>query len=100
MIASQAEWRLTLLQGTGRRVLADLLDICHFGCMLNFENPAMIAEYNVGVAVLARLGIFGAKTRDEVINALCTVVPEKEEKDEKIAGSRVLTAGIDGFSGE
>ena len=94
MIASQEEWRLELLTPIGRKILMDLLTICHFGCTLNPDNPAMIAEYNVGVTVLANLGIFGADTREEVINALCTVVPKKEEEDEKDFGSSVLTVGL------
>jgi|WetSurSiteA1Bulk_404760.scaffolds.fasta_scaffold01891_2 hypothetical protein len=41
----------------GREVLADILYRTHWGSTLDAENKIQIAEYNVGVYILARAGI-------------------------------------------
>lgn len=88
----QEKYRKTLLEGFGREVLADLLQLCHFGETLDPDNKAQVAEYNVGISVLANLGVFSANTLDVVIEALGNIIPEKEEEDEKDYGS--LDRGI------
>lgn len=71
----------------GKEVLGDILSTCHFGCTLDPDNPAQVGEYNVGVTVLAKMGVFSAGTLNEVIEALTNIIPEKEEgKDEKAFG--------------
>ena len=61
----------------GREVLADILTECHFGSTLNPDNPAQVAEHNIGVMILAKCGIFGPGTRVNVINALCNIIPRQ-----------------------
>ena len=63
----------------GREVLADILAECHFGTTLNPDNKVQIAEYNVGIMILAKCGILGPITRTDVINALCNVTPKTKE---------------------
>lgn len=76
----QAKYRIAFIGGIGQDVLNDiLLDICHFGLTLDPSNPAMIAEYNVGLAILAKCGILGPLTGEDVIKALCTVAPSRKE---------------------
>lgn len=72
----------------GEEVLEDILRICHFGCTLDPENPTQVAEYNVGVVILAKMGIFGQGGAQKVVRALCSIIPEKEdEEDEENVGS-------------
>jgi hypothetical protein len=53
-----AKYRLTFLNGEiGMDVLSDILQTCHFGQTLDPDNKAMIAEYNMGVTLLARCGV-------------------------------------------
>lgn len=61
------------------QVLADILKICHFGCTLDMDNPHQVAEYNVGVAIMAKLGILAEDTLFDVVNALSGVTA-KEKK--------------------
>lgn len=42
--------------GPGTKVLAHILEMCHFGVTLNPNNPAEIAEYNLGITILALSG--------------------------------------------
>jgi len=42
----------------GRAVLGDILTTCHFGETLNPENPVQVAEYNVGLAIAFKAGVF------------------------------------------
>lgn len=64
----------------GQSVLSNILLDCHFGRTLNPDNIVMVAEYNVGVSILARCGVFAPGTRDQVIRALGAVIPQKEEE--------------------
>lgn len=50
-------YRLVFQSDSGRTVLADLLRMTHFAVSLDPANAAMIAEYNVGLAVLAKSGL-------------------------------------------
>ena len=55
---------LTFTSGVGLDVLQDILEMCHFGITLNKENQGQVAQYNIGVAILAMCGIYG----DELMN--------------------------------
>jgi len=85
MDALTAKYRKILTQGMGKDVLIDILRECHFGCTLDATNVHQIAEYNVGVVILAKCGIFSKKTLEDVVNQLCLVSPveEKTEKEEE-----------------
>ena len=74
-----SKYRYVFASPLGREVLADLLSECHFGETLDLSNPHKIAEYNVGVMVLAKCGVFGPKTKMDVINALLNVIPKSKE---------------------
>lgn len=66
----------------GKEVLGDILNICHLGCSLTPDNPAMTAEHNVGTIILSNCGVFSEGTASQVINAFAAVVPDKEENDD------------------
>ncbi|MDD2657202.1 MAG: hypothetical protein PHD04_00890 [Candidatus Pacebacteria bacterium] len=72
-----AKYRITFGNPIGMEVLADFLDTTHFGVTLNPDNPVQIAEYNVGVATMAKLGIFSSGTKEAVIRALMAIVPSE-----------------------
>lgn len=55
----------------GSEVLADILAMCHFGASLDPDNKAQIAEYNVGVAILAKCG---ALRDDNMLSVLRTMI--------------------------
>ena len=73
----EPKYRYTFGSPMGREVLADILAECHFGSTLNPDNPAQVAEHNIGVMILAKCGIFGPETRVDVINALCNIIPKQ-----------------------
>lgn len=55
-ITLQDKYREIFSTGAGRDVLADILvNFCHFGCFLKSEKE--VAEYNVGISILAQMGI-------------------------------------------
>jgi hypothetical protein len=68
----------------GLDVLADILDMCHFGCTLDPDNKVMVAEYNVGVAILSKCGIFSQGTKNNVVKALSSVMPEELKDKENL----------------
>jgi hypothetical protein len=79
----RAKYRAVFLQNVhGTDVLADILvELCKFGCTLDPDNKVMVSQYNVGVAILQRLGTFSEETLDDVIRALANIVPmTKEDK--------------------
>ena len=39
-------------------MLGDILTTTHFGETLNPENPVQVAEYNVGLAIAFKAGVF------------------------------------------
>ena len=53
----QLRYRNVFGSAEGRKVLGDILDLCHFGVPLNNETERI--EYNVGVAIGRMSGIFG-----------------------------------------
>lgn len=72
---------LFLNSGTiGQDVLGDIMSMAHFGCTLNADNPQQIGEYNVGVAILAKLGVFSRENKTEVIKVLGTITPKEALK--------------------
>ena len=74
-----SKYRSIFTSPLGREVLADLLRECHFGSTLDPDNKVQTAEYNVGVMVLAKCGVFGPETKMDVINALLNVIPKSKE---------------------
>jgi hypothetical protein len=75
-----AKYRMVFGNAMGQEVLADILSMTHFGQTLNPENQAQIAEYNVGVAIMAKMGIFGRGTKLDVIKALGNISPKEAVK--------------------
>ena len=67
------KYHAVLCSGLGVDVLVDILAMCHFGATLDIENKHQIAEHNVGVAILAKCGIFGSESMLEVVRALCSI---------------------------
>ncbi|MFA7463198.1 MAG: hypothetical protein WCY59_08665 [Anaerovoracaceae bacterium] len=67
------KYRLVFGNPVGQAVLADILRMTHFGETLNSSNPQQIGEYNVGIAILAKMGVLSRETQDDVIRALQTV---------------------------
>jgi hypothetical protein len=67
----------------GREVLVDILTMTHFGETLNADNPHRVMEYNVGVAIMAKMGIFSPGTKMQVVRALASVVPNQNKIKEE-----------------
>jgi hypothetical protein len=78
-----AKYRTVFGGALGQEVLADILSMTHFGNTLNPENQAQIAEYNVGIAILAKMGIFSIGTKNQVVKALGAVTPNEKKEDLK-----------------
>jgi len=68
----------------GPDVLSDILiRSCHFCSTLDPENPASIAEYNVGVSIMHELGIFNDENAYKAVEAMCKIPePAKVQKQE------------------
>jgi hypothetical protein len=64
------KYRALFSSGIGVEVLADFLALCHFGSTLDADNKMQVAEYNVGIALLARCGVLQADNFESVIRAL------------------------------
>lgn len=64
------KYRHAFLSPIGKDVLFDILQQCHFGSSLDPDNKAQVAEYNVGIFILARCGILGSERGIPVVNAL------------------------------
>lgn len=71
------KYRLVFNSPIGQEVLSDILTMTHFGCTLNSENPQSIGEHNVGVAILAKMGIFAQGTKLDVLKSLMAITPQK-----------------------
>lgn len=63
-------------------MLADILAECHFGSTLDPENPVQVAEYNVGVMILSKMGTFAEGTLLEVVHVLAGIVPQENIEEE------------------
>lgn len=61
----------------GQEVLSDILSMCHFGATLDPDNKVEVSEYNVGVAILARLGIFSKASMSDVVRVMCSIPIEE-----------------------
>ena len=77
------KYRHIFLSPIGREVLADILSDCHFGCTLDPDNKVQVAEYNVGISILARCGVFGPNRDIPVINALINSLVSGERSDKE-----------------
>jgi len=75
----QLKYRAVFMSEIGREVLSDILMQCHFGVTLDPDNKVQVAEYNVGMVLLERCGIFRHNTRRDVIGALCSITPATDE---------------------
>ena len=78
-----AKYRLVFGNPIGQEVLSDILTMTHFGQTLNPDNPANVAEHNVGVAILANMGVFSRDTKMDVIRALSAVVPNNDKGEDR-----------------
>lgn len=65
----------------GLEVLGDILLMCGFGCTIDPDNPAAVAEHNVGVVILNNCGIFGTNTLPQVLKAFTAVTPEQNQEE-------------------
>ena len=74
----RAKYRTVFGNSIGQDVLADILLMTHFGCFLTTETERL--EYNIGMALLSRMGILSPENRENVIRALMSVTP-KEKKE-------------------
>ena len=56
----------------GLEILADILiNFCHLGCFLNVKDEAEVGQYNVGISILSRMGVFSAGAdKTKIINQL------------------------------
>jgi len=52
----------------------------HFGETLDPDNKVRVAEYNVGIAILARMGVFAHDTKTDVMNALMSVRSKEDSR--------------------
>lgn len=73
------KYRLVFNSPIGQEVLSDILTMTHFGNTLNSANPQQIGEYNIGVAILAKMGIFAHDTKSDVLKSLMSVTPQTAE---------------------
>jgi len=78
----RAKYRLLFLRSTlGKDVLFDLLQMCHFGGSLTPGDFKEVSEYNLGIMILRKLGIFSEGTGFDVMNALAKVSPKEDKKE-------------------
>ena len=67
------QYRLVSKSDAGRRMLADILvNFCHFCSYIDPDDKKAIGEYNVGVAILSRLGLFTAG-KESIVNAIMNI---------------------------
>ncbi len=83
------KYRFIFRSPLGQDILGDILvNLCHFGCTLDPENKVQVSEYNVGIAILAKMGVFGPNKIQEVVQALCSIAPSINLNP--ISGSRIV----------
>ena len=64
----------------GLDVLADILVVfCHFGCFL--DDSYQMAQHNVGVNILSRIGIFNSENRANVIKQMVNALPTPKKEE-------------------
>ena len=61
----------------GLEVLADILQLCHFGVTLSADDEAQIGEHTIGTLILGRCGIFRPGAILNIVQSLASVVPEE-----------------------
>jgi len=79
----QGKYRHVFINEIGLEVLADILHECHFGDTMHPDNNMRLGEYNIGVTILGKMGIFSEFTLKQVVNALSSVVPPKPKEEER-----------------
>jgi hypothetical protein len=75
------KYKSVFINPMGLEVLSDLLSMCHFGSTLDSSNPQQIGEYNIGVAILAKCGVFGGDRMNEIVKSLCSIIPLTGNKE-------------------
>jgi hypothetical protein len=64
----------------GLEVLSDILvTFCHFGCFL--DDAYQMAQHNVGVSILSRIGIFRSENRINVVMAMVNAIPTPKKEE-------------------
>ena len=64
----------------GLDVLSDILvNFCHFGCFI-YDNYDM-AQHNVGVSILSRIGLFTPENRKNVMMAMVNAIPTPKKEE-------------------
>jgi len=61
----------------GQDVLADILTMTHFGETLDSNNLHRVAEHNLGILILVKMGVFSHETKMDVVRALQAIVPKQ-----------------------
>ncbi len=80
---AREKYRTTFLKdGVSIEVLGDILQLCHFGCTLDPDNRVQVAEHNVGVVILNKMGVFSQGSLMKVIGALSQVTPDDINNNE------------------
>lgn len=74
------KYRAVFCSPFGTEVLADILTMTHFGETLDANNLHRVAEHNLGILILAKMGVFSHETKMDVIRALQSITPSKTEK--------------------
>jgi hypothetical protein len=77
------KYRAIFLSPMGLDVLADILQVCHFGCTLDPDNKVQVSEHNVGVMILAKCGVFSEDRLQDAIRALCSMPTIKQKEVEE-----------------
>lgn len=80
-----AKYRLVFGNNIGMEVLADILTMTHFGASL--KTDIQMYEHNLGVLILAKMGVFSADNRMDVVKSLMSVagmgiIPKPNNKEE------------------
>lgn len=73
------KYRAVFINEMGLEVLADILRECHFGETLDPDNKVQVAEYNVGIMIMAKCGVFSPANLHNAIRALCSIPIKMEE---------------------
>ena len=66
----------------GKEVLADILNSCNYGKILDPDNAVMTSEHNVGTMILQRCGIFHGDVLEFVRKISGIVPPDKPEQED------------------
>lgn len=72
----RAKYRELFTSILGRQVLADILESCYFGSVLD-PNTTQVMWYNSAIRILQECGMIGPGLYDQVADVLCHVVPKE-----------------------